>query len=136
MSSPLKQNTVTIQNILAAINALPEAGGSGGSGGSSANLKTCYLSGVTHYPLHYTTVENGQIVYKTMPDGAPDGVTVLCDSIIYYDKYESEMIDDITIDGGFQVLYDQNDGTHIVIKASSIDGAHGTLEFIITDGDE
>lgn len=98
----------------------------------SGSYKTCTLtyydvwSETFYYPLYYTTVENGEIVFKTTDAGADiSSITVLCDSIIFYEVNES-MSGSFETTGGFEILYDMN-GKYTVIKAPSTAGATGEI---------
>lgn len=99
--------------------------GSGDSGSGTSDVKTCTLSGLTWYPVYYTTVENGEIVYKSGPvENSTGTITVLCDSLIYYAVYESD-IGSHAVSGGFEILYYVGGNKHIVLKAPSTANAVG-----------
>lgn len=105
--------------------------GSGDSGSGTSDVKTCTLSGMSWYPVYYTTVENGEIVYKSGPvENFTGTITVLCDSLIYYATYESD-IGDPAVSGGFEILYYASGNKHIVLKAPSTANAVG--EYWVSD---
>lgn len=69
MSSPLKQNTTALQELLDKINQLPEAGNSGG-GGSIVSLFGSSATGmIPNYGRGYATTELN-VTFTTSATGA------------------------------------------------------------------
>ena len=129
----LQSHNTRLQNLINTANSLPDAGSGGGSG---AKLKTCQFSieGGVWYKLYYTTVENGQIVHKLEDcTGNLKLITVLCDSLIYYDAYETNTF---TIDNeNFSILPTNGIPKAVLIKASSIENDYGWLGESFDDED-
>lgn len=122
-NTDLQTNNVNLQAILDTVNNLPGAGGSG------ATLKTCTLDGLDWSTVYYTTVENGTIMYKAVTFGnSSEPITVLCDSIIYYEADgDSDPGTGVVLTGGFEELYSDTRVKYIVIKAPSTANASGML---------
>lgn len=91
MSSPLKTNTETIQNLINQINALPDASSS--SGGTSVETCTVVICGSSIsekparniYSISYMTVDdNGKITYACITPNSSDiqTLTCLCNSVV------------------------------------------------------
>lgn len=138
----LQTNNTALDGYIARINAakevaasLPEAGSGGSGSGSSADIKTCTISGFHSSPVHYTTVENGEIVYKTETLSTyTDKITVLCDSLIFYIGLDDSTVT-IEVSGGFELIYVGDSNNCIVIKSPSTDGADGWLKTPPAEGE-
>ena len=91
----LTSNNTELQNILAAVNALPEAGSGGGSSGGG--VETCTVTLMGEYPagrpLHYiwTTIDSsGNLTCATVFNNTSQSVTitdVVCGSMLIYSPY-------------------------------------------------
>lgn len=112
--------TASYSNVMPA--AMRSVGGS---------YKTCTLTPYTEWKARvcYTTIENGEIVYKNADiSNTNAAITVLCDSIIYYAANEpGDQGSSFDVDGDFEMLYQASRCTYAVIKAPTIAGASGVL---------
>lgn len=83
LDSELTTQDDLIAQIQAAVDSLPEAGG---SSGGSASYDTCTLEinnqNNVQYILAYTSIENGEIVAKYIKLTSPTSITCLCGSIL------------------------------------------------------
>lgn len=78
-NTDLQNNNTSLQEILATVNSLPEAGGSSGGG---VEIETCtvLIYGDSVWETgYYTTFEDGQIVTKTIPS---EDTSITLDNVI------------------------------------------------------
>lgn len=132
--SQLEANTVSLQSILSAVNALPDAG-SGGGGGS---VETCTVSiscfDSENAAYAYSAYENGQIVAKGSTSGFESNplviTNVVCGSAIYINN--NYYMNGVTVGGGATAVTPPT-VLGIVCQAPVTAGAFGTIDIYDDD---
>ena len=129
----VQTNNTNLQTILDTVNALPNAG-SGGGGGAVETCTVTINNVGNRLRLEYTTVENGEIIGKSVMLGRMEDsliITMIKNSVLSVinigdiEDGSSGNISNISLNNG-EVLYETYDGVYMDLRHFSV--------LIVSDG--